>query len=90
MHALPCALHPNPVGIELLVNSRVLSVESGSVKVADKHGSETDIPFGACVWSTGIGMHPLIQQIQQAFPGVQTHNRCVVTVYMVGVVVVGL
>lgn len=63
-------------GIELLLNSRVLGVGEKSVKVADKEGKEADIPFGACVWSTGIGMHPLIKQLKTAFPAVQTHNRC--------------
>jgi NADH dehydrogenase FAD-containing subunit len=50
-------------------------VTEQSVKVADKDGREADIPFGACVWSTGIGMHPLVNQLKDAFPAVQTHNR---------------
>jgi NADH dehydrogenase FAD-containing subunit len=62
-------------GIELLLRSRVLGVTEQSVKVADKEGREADIPFGACVWSTGIGMHPLVKQLKAAFPAEQTHNR---------------
>lgn len=65
-----------PAGIELLLHSRVLSVSDRSCKVADKDGIETEIPCGACVWSTGIGMHPLVQQVKSAFPDEQTHNRC--------------
>lgn len=64
-------------GIELLLNSRVLGVTATCVRVADKEGRETEIPSRACVWSTGIGMHPLVSQLKAAFPGVQTHNRCV-------------
>jgi hypothetical protein len=71
----PCCPLPFSLGIELLLSSRVLGVEQKSVKVSDKSGQETDIPFGACVWSTGISMHPLIKQLMQAFPAVQTHNR---------------
>jgi len=65
------------VGIELLLNTRVLSVSDKSVKIADKSGQECEVPHGACVWSTGIGMHPLTSQIKAAFPAVQTHNRSV-------------
>jgi hypothetical protein len=76
--------HYPATGIELLLNSRVLGVQQKSVKVADKSGQETDIPFGACVWSTGIGMHPLIKQLKEAFPAVQTHNRWVAGVNVRG------
>ena len=25
----------------------------------------TELPFGACVWATGIAMHPLVKQLQE-------------------------
>lgn len=67
-------------GIELVLNSRVQSVGSEAVTVVDKEGVATELPFGACVWATGIAMHPLIKQLQTRLPeGAQTHFRSVVT-----------
>lgn len=40
----------------------------------------TEIPFGACVWATGVAMHPLIKQLQERLPaGTQTHFRSIIT-----------
>ena len=43
----------------------------------------TELPFGACVWATGIAMHPLVKQLQERLaPGTQVrtcpcaHSRC--------------
>lgn len=72
-------------GIELVLNSRVLEVcgqgtGKGFVKVKGPDGKETEIPFGACVWSTGVAMHPLVKQLQPKLAsGAQTHFRSVVT-----------
>ena len=45
-----------------------------------KTGAERELPFGACVWATGIAMHPLIKQLTEALPeGSQGHFRSVVT-----------
>ena len=72
-------------GIELVLNSRVLAVKGdgtgkGFVRVAGTDGTETDIPFGACVWATGVAMHPLVKQLQAKLPaGAQTHFRSCVT-----------
>jgi NADH:ubiquinone reductase (non-electrogenic) len=63
-----------PAGIDLVLNSRVASVRDGYVKVASKSGSESEIPFGACVWATGIAMNPLVKQLQEVMPE-QTHFR---------------
>jgi hypothetical protein len=64
-----------PAGIELVLNTRVASVSEGRVTVVDKEGSSFHIPFGACVWSTGIAMNPLAQQLKELFPEQQTHAR---------------
>lgn len=48
-------------GIKLVLNSRVKGVELDSVTVVDKDGGESSIPFGACVWATGIAMHPVVK-----------------------------
>ena len=48
-----------------MLNSRVASVSKNVVTVVDAKKNETsDIPFGACVWATGVAMHPLIKQLQ--------------------------
>ena len=43
-------------------------------------GKETSIDYGACVWSTGVAIHPLVKQLQgKLAEGSQTHFRSVVT-----------
>lgn len=67
-------------GIELVLNSRVQAISSDSVTTVDKEGHTMNIPYGACVWATGIAMHPLIKQLQDKLPeGTQTHFRSIVT-----------
>lgn len=67
-------------GIDLVLNSRVQSVSEDAVTTVDKDGNITELPFGACVWATGIAMHPLIRQLQERLPaGTQTHFRSIVT-----------
>lgn len=52
-------------GIELVLNSRVAAVRKGEVDVfSTATGSTEVIPFGACVWSTGVAMHPLVKKLQ--------------------------
>jgi NADH:ubiquinone reductase (non-electrogenic) len=67
-------------GIDLVLNSRVQGVSSDSVTVVDNDGNVTELPFGACVWATGIAMHPLIKQLQERLPeGKQNHFRSIIT-----------
>jgi hypothetical protein len=65
-------------GIELLLNTCVSGVENGYVITKDKAGNTSKVPFGACVWATGLAMNPLLRQLQQLLPG-QTHPRCLLT-----------
>ena len=51
-------------GIELVLNSKVQSVSKNCVSVAGPGGHVVDIPFGACVWATGVAMSPLVKQLQ--------------------------
>jgi NADH dehydrogenase FAD-containing subunit len=52
-------------GIELVLNSRVAAVRKGEVDVFSTATGTTEvIPFGACVWSTGVAMHPLVKKLQ--------------------------
>lgn len=68
-------------GIELVTNSRVNGVTPSGVQVYNTKTEEmVEIPYGACVWATGIKMNPLVKQIQQVLPeGTQNHFRCLVT-----------
>ena len=33
-----------------------------------KDGSKTSVPFGTCVWATGIAMHPLVACLKAKLP----------------------
>ena len=72
-------------GIDTILGARVLEVVGegtgkGCVRVQGADGSQTDIPFGACVWATGVAMHPLVKQLASKLPaGTQTHFRSAVT-----------
>ncbi len=49
--------------IDLILNTKVKAVQRHSVTVSDASGAESQIPFGACVWATGVAMHPVIKQV---------------------------
>ena len=56
-----------------MLNSRVTGVRKGEVDVVNaKTNTSEVIPFGACVWSTGVAMHPLVKKLQ-ARPLPETH-----------------
>lgn len=66
--------------IQLVLNTKVKSVRRNAVSVVDNSGNEREIEFGACVWATGVAMHPVIKQLQQKLPeGAQTHFRSIIT-----------
>ncbi|KAL3146637.1 tubulin alpha 1 [Trebouxia sp. C0010 RCD-2024] len=66
--------------IDLILNTKVKAVQRHSVTVSDASGVESEIPFGACVWATGVAMHPFIKQLQERLPaGSQTHFRSIIT-----------
>lgn len=76
-HLYPPCVHSN--GIEAVLNARVAAVEQFSVKVVDAQTEQvTDIPFGACVWATGVAMNPLVRELQQKLPE-QANFRSLVT-----------
>eukprot|EP00884_Botryococcus_braunii_P007779 jgi/Botrbrau1/17001/Bobra.49_2s0060.1 len=67
-------------GIELVLNSKVQSVRKNVVCVSNADGSMREIPFGACVWATGVAMHPLVKQLKEVLPpGTQTNFRSIAT-----------
>lgn len=64
-------------GVELLINTKVESINADELTLKGKEGSRT-VPYGACVWATGVSMHPLTAHLQQQMPeGTQAHNRLV-------------
>ncbi|KAA6425152.1 MAG: hypothetical protein FRX49_04647 [Trebouxia sp. A1-2] len=70
-------------GVEVLINTKVESIDADALTLVsqgkeEKH-SQT-VAYGACVWATGVAMHPLTQHLQQAMPpGTQSHSRSIVT-----------
>lgn len=66
--------------INLLLQTKVAGVERDFVRLVDKDGNAQELPFGACVWCTGIKLNPLAQQLQQVLPeGSQTNLRAINT-----------
>jgi NADH dehydrogenase FAD-containing subunit len=51
-------------GIEILTNCRVIEVLENQVKLLNKGTKQTQvIPFGMCVWVTGITQVPLVRKL---------------------------
>ncbi|KAK9813760.1 hypothetical protein WJX73_007780 [Symbiochloris irregularis] len=65
-------------GIDLVLNSRVTAIEENRLTIKDAQGQEQNIAFGACVWATGVAIHPLAKHLQQQLPA-QSHFRSIVT-----------
>eukprot|EP00891_Asterochloris_glomerata_P001208 jgi/Astpho2/1208/Aster-08175 len=65
----------NRQGINLVLNCRVNAVEPGAV-VVTPGGSEVPerVEYGTCIWTTGIKMHPLTQQIMATLPGAKEQH----------------
>lgn len=68
-------------GIECVLNTRVAAVRQGEVTLVNSlTKEETIVPFGACVWATGVAMHPLVKQLAGRLPeGSQGHFRSILT-----------
>lgn len=72
--------HFRRTGIECLTNTKVQGVQDDGVKVLLKDGTATTVPFGACVWCTGIKLNPLAQALIEALPKEdQTNFRAILT-----------
>lgn len=68
-------------GIDLALNTRVNKVQPGALTVAERNGKGTvlkHVPFGTCVWATGIATNPLITMMQNVLPE-QDHGRAILT-----------
>ncbi|KAI7837688.1 hypothetical protein COHA_008481 [Chlorella ohadii] len=63
-------------GINLRLGTKVTEVQDGEVLVEGKEGGRDAVPFGTCVWATGIAMHPLVSLLKERLPAdVQTSRR---------------
>ncbi|CAK0749843.1 hypothetical protein CVIRNUC_001942 [Coccomyxa viridis] len=63
-------------GIDLILNCRIKAVEENRVVVLDQGSNELrQVPFGTCIWTTGIRMHPLSEKLAEQLQGEQEHWR---------------
>jgi len=72
--------HFRKTNIDVKTRYQVLSVTDKNVvtkRLADNQQEE--IPFGLCVWSTGIGPSPFVEVLRTKFPQQQTNRRAVLT-----------
>ncbi|KAF9109600.1 hypothetical protein BGX27_007419 [Mortierella sp. AM989] len=66
--------------INVITGARVGKVNPTSVLYKDKAtGKESEIPFGICLWSTGVGMTPLVKTIVSKLPDSQANRHAIET-----------
>jgi len=69
--------------MRVLTNKRVLAVDGNIVKVVDKSTKEQfDMPFGVCVWSTGVTPVPLVSVIAKKLPNQTSRVGLIVDKHM--------
>ena len=55
---------------------RVTQVRPSAIDVERKDGSRASMPFGTCIWATGIAMHPFVAGLKAKLPEeLQTSRR---------------
>ncbi|KAF9189755.1 hypothetical protein BGZ51_009297 [Haplosporangium sp. Z 767] len=61
--------------INVVTNARVAKVNPKSVVYKEKAtGKELEVPFGVCLWSTGVGMTPLVKTLVSKLPAGSQSN----------------
>lgn len=70
--------------IDVLTNSRVVKVLPDQVifnQIDETTGEKTltSLPFGLCLWSTGVAQNPLAKEIVQSLPSSQRNKRAIET-----------
>ncbi|KAI7820115.1 pyridine nucleotide-disulfide oxidoreductase-domain-containing protein [Gamsiella multidivaricata] len=67
--------------INVVTNARVVKVNPKSVTYKEKStGKEYEVPFGVCLWSTGVGMTPLVKTLVAKLPtGSQSNKHAIET-----------
>ena len=72
--------HFSRLGIDVARNARVVAVEPSVLSVRHRDPDRVErIPFGLCVWTTGVSPVPLTRVIQAQFPSQQTNRNCLLT-----------
>ncbi|CAO3569812.1 unnamed protein product [Mortierella alpina] len=62
--------------IGVVTNARVVKVNPKSVVYKEKAtGKEFEVPFGVCLWSTGVGMTPLVKTLVAKLPAGSQSNK---------------
>ena len=52
--------------VQLWLGVQIQAVEENRVVVLDQTKNELrQVPFGTCIWTTGIRMHPLAEKLAQ-------------------------
>ena len=86
--SLITAVHPTHLCLRKLCNQKPSSPISTSSPVSTSSSSPVStstspdvevLPFGLCIWTTGISPAPLTRHVQLQFPQVQTNRNCLVT-----------
>ncbi|KAF8950988.1 hypothetical protein BGZ46_004221 [Entomortierella lignicola] len=66
--------------INVITGARVNKVNEKSIIYKDKAtGKEVEIPFGVCLWSTGVGMTPLVKTLVSKLPANQSNKHAIET-----------
>jgi len=66
--------------IELITNARVTDVRAGEMTVTLKKTKEEKvIPFGCCIWSTGIAPNTVVKRFCESMPNIQKNRKGVTT-----------
>eukprot|EP01054_Gregarina_sp_Poly1_P009706 Gregarina_sp_Poly_1__9705@NODE_616_length_7127_cov_52_867989_g472_i0_p2_GENE_NODE_616_length_7127_cov_52_867989_g472_i0NODE_616_length_7127_cov_52_867989_g472_i0_p2_ORF_typecomplete_len452_score45_73Pyr_redox_2/PF07992_14/7_6e49Pyr_redox/PF00070_27/1_6e03Pyr_redox/PF00070_27/9_6e15Pyr_redox_3/PF13738_6/0_19Pyr_redox_3/PF13738_6/0_19HI0933_like/PF03486_14/1_6e03HI0933_like/PF03486_14/0_86HI0933_like/PF03486_14/11Lycopene_cycl/PF05834_12/1_1e02Lycopene_cycl/PF05834_12/0_18Thi4/PF01946_17/0_013GIDA len=63
----------NKNGIQALLEHRVTKIDDHVIHLSDKSGDKT-IPYGFCIWASGVGQVPLAQKLLAKIPA-QKGNR---------------
>ncbi|RKP25509.1 pyridine nucleotide-disulfide oxidoreductase-domain-containing protein [Syncephalis pseudoplumigaleata] len=77
--------HLKSTSIDIVTRSRVTRVEPDHIVVKRKGpdgkllNEETILPFGLCLWSTGIGMRPLVRKAKEHLGEAQQKARALAT-----------
>ncbi|KAI9598286.1 pyridine nucleotide-disulfide oxidoreductase-domain-containing protein [Syncephalis fuscata] len=77
--------HLKSTNIDVLARTRVTRVEPDHIvfKRKDENGklsdAESELPFGLCLWSTGIGICPMVKTVKEHLGAAQQKARALAT-----------
>jgi len=64
--------------VQLHTECRVKAVNQGTLVVFDKHKNSDTLPYGVCIWSTGIEPVPLVKDLSESMSEVQTNKKALI------------